>query len=113
MNCSPTVSENKEIANPSLLCDSLTNAKRRQLKVAVDSVRAVAVPAPNSPPRASGEVSTDPVAMKFDATELHWIWKETTGKLERFARDVRENKRVLEAADFARWFQFSGILKLF
>jgi len=51
--------------------------------------------------------------MQFDSATLHWLWRQTTDKLESLARDVRENKRVLEAADFARWVQFSGILKLF
>jgi hypothetical protein len=51
--------------------------------------------------------------MRFDSVTLHRLWAETTNRLDLLHRCVRENKRVLEAADFARWLQFSGLLNLF
>lgn len=50
--------------------------------------------------------------MQFDSVMLHQIWRETTRKLEAYARDVRENKNVREASEFARWLQFSGVIKI-
>ena len=41
------------------------------------------------------------------------MYKETLSKLDTFSRSVREGKQVLEAADFARWLEFSGYLKIF
>jgi len=51
--------------------------------------------------------------MRPDEVDLHWLWRETTNRLNVLAGLVRENKRVLEAADFARWLRFSGLPKLF
>lgn len=50
--------------------------------------------------------------MCVDALELHWLWKETDNRLESLAQQVREIKNVAEAANFCRWLQFSGILKI-
>lgn len=41
------------------------------------------------------------------------MWNETMNRLDSLARSVREGKRVLEAADFCRWLQFSGFVKVF
>lgn len=41
------------------------------------------------------------------------MFKETVNHLDRLARSVREGKSVHEAANFARWLQFSGYLKIF
>jgi len=60
-----------------------------------------------------GNPKSESTNMQFDSVDLHWIWRETTRRLESFAGDVREHKRVLEASDFIRWLQFSGLLKLF
>ncbi len=46
-------------------------------------------------------------------TTLSRIYSETVNNLERLAREVREGKNVLAAADFVRWLQFSGVLDLF
>lgn len=43
---------------------------------------------------------------------LHRIFIETDRRLELLAQSVRECKDVNEANNFARWLQFSGILKL-
>lgn len=50
--------------------------------------------------------------MNTDAVTLHQLWRETTRKLEAHAREVRENKGVLEASLFARWLTFSGVVKM-
>jgi len=44
--------------------------------------------------------------------DLHVLYTQTKQRLESFAECVRENKRVDEAVDFARWLQRSGILRL-
>jgi len=49
----------------------------------------------------------------IDEADLHWLWKETQSRLDRFAGCVRECKNVTEAADFCRWLQFSGLSKVF
>ena len=43
---------------------------------------------------------------------LETISKEVHNKLESLACQAREGKNVMEAADFARWLQFSGVLTL-
>jgi len=47
-----------------------------------------------------------------DKVQLHVIWRETTNRLESLASAVFEGKCVEEASNFARWLQFSGVLKL-
>lgn len=52
------------------------------------------------------------VYMYPDRVQLHVMWRETDRFLESLARDVRENKRVMEASQFCRWLNFSGFVKL-
>jgi len=52
------------------------------------------------------------VPADFDLTILHAIWRETDRKLTEYSARVREGLEVLPASDFARWLQFSGILRL-
>jgi hypothetical protein len=51
--------------------------------------------------------------MNIELHELHWIWNETVTRLDSFARDVREAKHVMEASNFARWLNFSGLVRVF
>lgn len=44
---------------------------------------------------------------------LERICSETCRYLETLGREVREGKNVVEAANFARWLRFSGVLDLF
>ena len=44
--------------------------------------------------------------------DLIWLRNETNGFLKRLARDVREGKNVMLASQFARWLEFSGLLKM-
>lgn len=44
--------------------------------------------------------------------ELRWIASETHFKLAALSREVREGKNVLYASQFARWLQFSGLVRL-
>jgi hypothetical protein len=41
------------------------------------------------------------------------MWKETVNRLDVLARDVREAKNVMEAANFARFISFSGLIQFF
>jgi hypothetical protein len=41
------------------------------------------------------------------------MWKETVNRLDSLARSAREGKCVDEAANFARWLEFSGYPKVF
>jgi len=50
--------------------------------------------------------------MNADAVMLHQIWRETDRKLRSHAREVRENKGVREASEFARWLNFSGVIRI-
>jgi hypothetical protein len=43
---------------------------------------------------------------------LRCIHAETVRYLDSLAREVREGKNVLPAADYGRWLQFSGVLDL-
>jgi len=45
--------------------------------------------------------------------ELAWIYRETERFLRVHATRLRENIGVKEASEFARWLEFSGLLKLF
>src|ERR1017187_9060615 len=51
--------------------------------------------------------------MHTETANLHWIWNETVNRLDSLARDVREAKNVMEAANFARWLNFSGLIPIF
>jgi hypothetical protein len=44
---------------------------------------------------------------------LHWLWKETVGKLESLERALMDRRAVEYASDYARWIEFSGLLKIF
>lgn len=44
--------------------------------------------------------------------DLHVIWRETDRYIETLQRSAREGKQITEAANYARWLQFSGILEL-
>jgi len=44
---------------------------------------------------------------------LHWLWKETVGKLESLERALMDRRAVEYATDFARWVEFSGLTKIF
>jgi len=48
-----------------------------------------------------------------DTVMLHWLWKETVGYLEKLERAVAEGRAVDEASNYARWLEFSGLLKIF
>jgi hypothetical protein len=49
----------------------------------------------------------------FDETDLHFFWRSVKARLETLDKRVREGKEVEEASDFARWVQWSGLVKLF
>jgi hypothetical protein len=48
----------------------------------------------------------------IDNVQLHWIWRETINRVEVLSRRVAEGKDILAASEFARWLEFSGIVKL-
>lgn len=50
--------------------------------------------------------------MTTDAVQLHWIWRETSNRLDVLHRRVQEGRDVMAASEFARWLNFSGIIKL-
>jgi len=50
--------------------------------------------------------------VQLDKVNLHIIWRETDNRVEVLHSRVREGKDVLAASEFARWLQFSGVLKL-
>jgi len=52
-------------------------------------------------------------AMTIGVPELAWIYRETERFLRVHATRLRENIGVKEASEFARWLEFSGLLKLF
>jgi hypothetical protein len=43
---------------------------------------------------------------------LFWLCKETIGYLQKLERLVQQGRGVDEASNFARWLQFSGLLKI-
>ena len=45
--------------------------------------------------------------------DLLWMASETFSFLDRLLGEVREGKNVLLASQFARWLEFSGLLKVF
>ena len=49
----------------------------------------------------------------FEITDAAWLYKETVNFLDVLAREVREGKNVMLASQFARWLQFSGLIKIF
>jgi hypothetical protein len=51
--------------------------------------------------------------MVLELTHVYWMYKETVNKLDSLSRSVREGKNVHEAANFARWLEFSGYIKIF
>lgn len=50
--------------------------------------------------------------MHLDSVTLHVLWRETDNRLNVLAARVREGIDVLAASEFARWLQFSGLLKV-
>ncbi len=44
--------------------------------------------------------------------KFHQMWRETDRFLDTLAESVREGKRVMEASNFCRWLQFSGVVSL-
>jgi len=50
--------------------------------------------------------------MQLDSVSLHVMWRETNNRLDVMAARVREGVDVLAASEFARWLQFSGVLKM-
>jgi len=50
--------------------------------------------------------------MQLDSVTLHVLWRETDNRLDVLAARVREGIDVLSASEFARWLQFSGLLKV-
>jgi len=49
----------------------------------------------------------------LDAADIARMYSETVNKLDSLSRSVREGKNVPEAANFAKFLQFSGYLKIF
>jgi hypothetical protein len=45
--------------------------------------------------------------------EWHILWRETNSRLDALSRSVAECKNLDGALDFARWLQFSGLVKFF
>ena len=50
--------------------------------------------------------------MQTTEANLYWLWRETMNKLSSFKSRVSEGRDVTAASEFARWLQFSGIIKL-
>ncbi len=51
--------------------------------------------------------------MSFDAVKLHWLWRETNSRLERYRGLVRQRASLAAAADFARYVQQCGLVDIF
>ena len=73
------------------------------------------IPAANgfhgSPKSESKHLQTDSV--KCEPYKLHWLWNETRRQLQRYATRADEGVEIQAAMDFARWIEFSGLIKLF
>lgn len=50
--------------------------------------------------------------VQLDKVSLHVIWRETDNRVKVLRARVREGSDVMAASEFARWLQFSGILRL-
>jgi len=50
--------------------------------------------------------------VSLDDVTLFQIYRESNSRIDVYASRIREGVGVLEASDFARWLQFSGIVKL-
>ena len=48
----------------------------------------------------------------MDIAQLHWIWLETSQKLESYRRRVQEGRDIDAAVEFAKFVFWSGIPKL-
>lgn len=72
-------------------------------------------PGPNLFPAAGshGSQESESKQLHFDSTQLHWLWNETRLRLNQLATRADEGVDVQPAMDFARWIQFSGLIKLF
>ena len=51
-------------------------------------------------------------AMNVQPHQLPLLYKETVNFLDRLAGEVRENKNVMLASQFARWLNFSGLIQI-
>jgi hypothetical protein len=60
-----------------------------------------------------GSPESESKRLHFDSTQLHWLWNETRRQLERYATRADEGVDLQAAMDFARWIQFSGLIRLF
>ncbi|HLP78166.1 MAG TPA: hypothetical protein VK327_14760 [Candidatus Paceibacterota bacterium] len=107
MNCVSTVSVVSGIAPKPESCNSVSNATALQ-KVAES-------PAPSVRPNRR-ELPRPPEVRKAnlspDLSSVHWLWRETDQRLDSLTKSVREGRGVAEASNFARWLQFSGLLKI-
>jgi len=43
---------------------------------------------------------------------MHWLWRETNSRLDRYSASVREGRELDAAAAFCRYLTFSGICAL-
>jgi len=99
-------SPNSGVDTSASICDSESNVTA-QLKTREPAQVKTHVTADfHGPPKSESD------KMLFDAVQAHWLWKETNRNLDVHARRVREGVEVLPAADFARFVQFSGIVKI-
>lgn len=48
----------------------------------------------------------------LNPVELHVLWRETNNRVNVLAARVREGVDVMAASEFARWLQFSGVLRV-
>jgi hypothetical protein len=48
-----------------------------------------------------------------DLTTLSLIYRETMNKLSSYSKRVSEGRDLVAAADFAKWLNFSGLIRLF
>jgi len=106
VNCNTGSYETREVDKLPPVCNSCTNLDGPIQAPQSRDTRAGPLADFHDPPK------SESIGMQFDSVTLHQVWRETNRRLESLARDVRENKNVREASEFARWLQFSGILKI-
>jgi len=49
----------------------------------------------------------------LDSVQLHWMWRETSNRLDVYARRVSEGKGLDSALEFVNFLQTSGLIKFF
>jgi len=101
---------------------------RKARKIVLDSQKAVCYTVSNdgresaeSPVAIGARLSVDfqgppeseSKRLHFDSIQLHWLWNETRRRVEQLATRADEGVDIQPAMDFARWLQFSGLIKLF